>query len=97
MAVSPESKMLTPDRVMLLSPMDGKTPKSSIGQTDPRLLTGENKIHILKEVNTNFWYFKYEMGGVPEALKCKFTGFKQALKHAENYFAKRNILIKEAA
>lgn len=87
--------MLSPDRVLILAPMEGKTTKNSIGLTDPKLFTGENKVHVLKEAQTNFWYFRYEQGSVPEPLKCKFTGFKQALKHATDYYAKRNVTIKE--
>ncbi len=95
MAVSEESKMASPDRVLVLITKDGKIPKNTQGSFDPRMLTGENKVHVLKEPQTNFWYFKYEQGGVPEPLKCKFTGFKQALKHAEEYYSRRNIEIKE--
>lgn len=86
--------MISPDRVLVLAPINGKFVKNS-GLTDPTLFTGENKVHVVKEPETNFWYFKYERGGVPEPLKCKFTGFKLALRHATDYYAKRNIEIKE--
>lgn len=87
--------MSNPDRVLVLAPIDGKVAKNSIGNTDPRLFNGENKVHVLKEDNTNFWYFRYEMGGIPEPLKCKFTSFKLALDHARDYYARRNVEIKE--
>lgn len=95
MAVSAESKMLNPDRVLVLVPIEGTKPRTSTGMIDPKLFTGENKVHVIKEPQTNFWYFKYEQGSVPEPLKCKFTGFKQALKHAELYYGTRNLQITE--
>lgn len=85
--------MRSQDRILTLVPLDKKS--KDFGMLDPRLVTGENKLHCIKEDQTSFWYFKYDHGGVPEALKCKFTGFKQALKHAEMYYNGRNMQIKE--
>lgn len=95
MAVSPEAIMRSPDRILVLSIKPGKNAKNSIGMTDPKLFTGENKLHCIKEEQTNFWFFRYEHGGLPEPLKCKFTSFKKALEHAENYYNDRSIEIKE--
>ncbi len=95
MAISPESKMRTPDRILVLSVMDNKKPKNSIGNTDPRLFTGENKLHAVIDQQTTLWHFKYDMGGIPEVLKCNFTSFKKLLEHAREYYATRNIEIKE--
>lgn len=91
-----EQKMLNPtDRILILQQMEGKKAKDSYGMTDPKLFTGENKMHVLKEPQTNFWYFKYEQGSVPEVMKCKFTTFTAALKFAAAYYMRRNIEIKE--
>src|SRR5258706_14044413 len=83
------------DRVFVMSRMDDKIPKDYYGLADPRLITGGNKLHAIKDPETCLWYFKYEDGGVPERLKCKFTGFKDARKYAEMYFNARNIKITE--
>lgn len=86
-------KIRSTDRVAVLEVMDGEKPLSSMGLTDPRLFTGENRLHIVKDTQRNIWAFKYEQGGVPEPLKQKFTDFGRALKHAQDYYKTRNIKI----
>jgi hypothetical protein len=44
---------------------------------------------------TTFWYFQYEDGLLPLPMKERFTSFKAAKKHAENYYKTRNTEIKE--
>lgn len=88
-------KMRTTDRVLVLSKKEGENTKNSIGLIDNRLFTGENKLHCKMDFQTLLWSFKYEQGGLPEPLKEKFTSFRAAMKHAENYFSRRNILIQE--
>lgn len=99
MAVSPESKMRSPDRILKLEPIDGKKPLSSTGLVDPRLFKdGEdgNRLHAVMDTSTCLWSFKYEKGAVPPTLKDqKFTGFKKLRDFAEDYFGKRNIRITE--
>lgn len=99
MALSLESKMRAPDRVLMLELIDGKKPVSSTGLVDPRLFKdGEdaNRLHAVMDQETCLWSFKYEKGAVPPALKdMKFTGFKKAKQFAEDYFLKRNIKITE--
>ena len=95
MAISPESKMRSPDRVLVLSIKDGTKAKNSIGNTDPRLLQGDNKLHAVMDQQNSLWHFKYDMGAVPEPLKCEFTSFRKLLEHAQAYYIKRNIEIKE--
>lgn len=90
-------KMASHDRVFTLKVMDDKKPKNSIGMIDPRLFTGENRLHVKKDPETCFWYFEYDNGGVPNPLKHKFTGYKAAVKHAETYFKTRNISIEEVS
>lgn len=83
------------DRVLLLEPIDGK-PLSSKGLVDPRLFSGENKLHAIRTDNDQLWSFKYESGAVPEPLKQKYTSFGKLLKDAELYFATRNVRVKVA-
>lgn len=95
MAISPESKMKSPDRVLVLTVMEGKKPLNTTGTSDPRLFTGENKLHAVMDSGTCLWKFKYDMGIVPEPLKGTFTGFKALKKFADEYYGRRNILITE--
>lgn len=95
MNYSPESKMKSPDRVLVLKAMEGKKPMNTTGVADPRLFTGENKLHAVMDEQTCLWRFKYDMGIVPEPLKGNFTGFTALKKFAESYYNKRNIEIVE--
>lgn len=95
MADSLESKMRSPDRVLVLSVIDGKAAKSSTGAIDNRLFTGGNKLHAIMDSQTTLWSFKYDDGLLPQSLKNRFTSFKHLLKHAEDYFKTRNVEIKE--
>ena len=79
------------DRILKLKVMDSKKVLNSLGASDPRLFTGDNKVHVVKDIQTNFWSFKYDEGKVPEALACKFTNFSSALKHATLYYKNRNV------
>jgi hypothetical protein len=89
------TKMRSKDRVLVLSIMDDKKPKSSTGMVDTSLFTGGNKLHAKMEDETCFWYLKYDNGILPQPLKVKFTSFPQLKRHAEEYFKNRNIEIKE--
>lgn len=96
MAISPESKMRSPDRVLVLSVIEGKKPLNTLGIADPRLFTGENKLHAVMDQQTTLWTFKYEQGAVPEALRrLSFTSFKMLKQYADDFYNKRNIVIKE--
>lgn len=92
MADSPESKMRSPDRILVLTIID---PKQGTGLMDPQSFGGNNPLHARMDTQTSLWYLQYERGVVPEPLKQKFTSFKAVLKHAGEYFKKRNIEIKE--
>ena len=83
------------DRVIVLEPIDDKQPLSSTGLVDPRLFTGENKLHAIKNPQTCLWSLKYDMGIVPPPLKGQYTGFNALKKFCEDYFNKRNMRIKE--
>ncbi len=88
--------MAKTDRLISLSVIDGEAAVSSTGLIDKRLFTGENKLHAIKDPQTCMWSFKYEQGGLPQALKTqRFTSFNALIKYAGDYFRKRNIEIKE--
>lgn len=90
-----KEKMHSNDRVISLSPIEGKRSVATNGLVDPRLFSGENKLHLVRDPMHSLWFFKYEMGMLPEPLKQQFTTFGRATKHAREYFKKRNIEIKE--
>jgi len=94
-AISPETKLKSADRVLVLQIMEGKKPIATSGLADPRLFNGENKLHAVMDPQTCLWRFKYEMGSVPEPLKCSFTSFTALKKFADAYYNKRNIDIIE--
>lgn len=84
------------DRILTLEVIDGKQPMSSTGLVDNRLFTGAQQLHLKMDPQTCLWYFQYSNTGLlPEALKGVYTGFRPAIKFAENYFKSRNIRIKE--
>lgn len=89
-----ETKMHSDDRVIELTPVDGKKPLSGTGITDARLFTGENKLHAVRD-ETGLWSLKYEQGSIPEVLKQRFTNFNALKDFAERYYKRRNILVKE--
>lgn len=95
MAISPESKMRTPDRILVLKIKDGEKPKNSTGNVDARLFKGENKLHGVMDTQTTLWKLKYDDGDIPPPLKGQFTNFKALKAHAEEYYRKRNIEIIE--
>lgn len=88
------SKNKSDDRILIMKVMEGKKTLSSAGVNDPRLFTGENRVHAVMDT-TGLWYLKYEIGGVPGALKQKFTNFQALLKFAKKYYNDRNIEILE--
>lgn len=84
----------TPERVLVLKPIDGTKPLSSTGNVDPRLFTGGNNCRVLMDKHSGLWFFKFDVGGLPEPLKDQFfTSFNKAKEHAEAYFKTRNIQI----
>jgi hypothetical protein len=94
--ISLETKTQPGDRVLKLAIMDGKKPMSSIGTVDPSLFKEDgNKLHIKMDPETCLWSFSYEKGKIPPALNGQFTGAKSAIKHAELYFAQRNVSVAE--
>jgi hypothetical protein len=96
--ISEESKMRSPDRILVLKPIEGKKPLDSGMRVDPRLFKDSadtNRLHGIMDLETSLWSMKYEKGSVPPALSGKFTGFKELLNAAKNYYNQRNIEIVE--
>lgn len=94
--ISAESKPQLADRILKLEIVDGKKPMSSIGTVDPSLFKDDgNKLHAKMDPETCLWSFHYEKGKIPPGLTGFFTGFKAAKKHADAYYAPRNIKISE--
>lgn len=81
------------DRILVMKVMDNKKPLNSIGNTDPRLFTGENNLHAHMDRQTSLWFLRYDMGHLPPILRKKFTKFKDLLEYARAYYKTRNIEI----
>lgn len=90
-----KDKMLSDDRVLILRTMAGKKAADSAGKIDPRLFTGENKLHAVFDPRTGMWNMRYETGGLPGALQQKFLEFNDLYTFAEEYYKTRNIEITE--
>lgn len=90
-----QTKMHSPDRILVIRPMEGKDPVAVTGIIDKRLFTGDNKLHAIMDTQTSLWSLKYEQGGLPEPLKQRFTSIKKLMDFVTAYFAKRNVEIKE--
>lgn len=95
MIASTQIKNHTSDRVLILKVKDGKKPVSSIGLVDPRLFSGDNKLHAYRDNTSMLWKLRYEKGGLPEPLKENFTKFQYLIDHVKKYFDKRNVEITE--
>lgn len=95
MTTGAEPKTRSDDRIFVLAAIDDKPVKSAFGITDSRLFTGENKIHAKKDPETCLWHLQYEIGHVPEPLKCQFTTFTAARRFTEAYYKTRNLKITE--
>ncbi len=87
-----KNKVRSNDRILVLKPIEGLKTKSSTGIVDPRLFTGENKLHAIKDKNA-LWSFKYERGQISGDMKTRFTSFEKLMQFAEKYFERRNIKI----
>lgn len=92
--MTPESNIRSADRTLILKPIEGQKPLSSAGLPDPRLFSGEQGVKVKMDPQTCLWSFQYTNKGIlPEALKGVFTSFGAAMRHADNYFKKRNVQI----
>lgn len=91
----PNPKERKSDRQLVLEVIPGTKMLSSIGTLDSRLFKGENELHAIMDPRTCLWFFRYKCGVLPDQLKPKFTSFAKLFKHAEEYFKKRNVRIKE--
>lgn len=78
------------DRILVLE----KNKDSDIGIFDPEVFKGKNNLHLVRDEHC-YWRFKYERGLPPPPLRERWTDFNTAFKHAKQYFASKNITIKE--
>lgn len=90
-----KAKMRSDDRILILEQIPGTKGRNAAGNVDPRIFTGENKLHVIYSEVNGMWKFQYEQGGLPEVLKQNFTTFTEALAEVTKYFAKRNIRVAE--
>lgn len=93
MNFEPTTNVRKDDRVLVLEPIPGDKVKSSKGDYDPRLFSGENKLHAIRDPDTNLWFLKYDKGGLPEPLKQRFTNFQSTKEYVERYFQRRGLQI----
>ena len=88
-----KAKMRSDDRVLVLEATPGKNPRNTNGNIDPRLFTGENNLHVIYDDTSGMWKLRYDVGGLPEPLKQKFTTFNTAVDAATKYFETRNVSV----
>ncbi|SRR6266550_4276661 len=89
-----EHKMHSPERELVIRPIEGQKTLNSVGVVDTRLWKGGNSIRALMS-DTGLWYFKQESGLLPDALKVQFTSITKLIKFAKDYFSKRNLEVVE--
>lgn len=68
-------------------------PGKSTGLFDPQVFKGGNNLRLVTD-NT-LWRFKMDKGLVPAALRDRYASVNAAIKHATDYFALKQIKIKE--
>lgn len=90
-----DDKNIKTDKILVLKPREGKTPKTAAGSIDKRLFTGDNKLHVIQDEDSCLWYFKYDSGILPGGLQQKFTSSSKALTYAKEYYDKRDVDIAE--
>ncbi len=90
-----ETNVRSQDRKILLEPMEGKEPKGTNGQIDPKLFKGDNYLHAVIDTQTMLWSLHFDSGVVPGSFKQQFTSFPKALKFVEDYYAKRNVKVSQ--
>lgn len=73
----------------------GNAAKNYKGMADPRLFTGENKLHAKMDTQTTLWHLEYDHGALPLIFKQQFTGLRQLNTTVKNYFENRDIEIVE--
>lgn len=90
-----KQKMKSDDRILVLVPMEGKNPRDSKGNIDPRLFSGENNLHGIYSETSGMWFLRYETGGLPEPLKQQFITFDDLETTVRRYFKTRNVTVLE--
>jgi hypothetical protein len=88
-----ETKNNSPQREIVLKPIDGKATDSR-GMVDSRLFKGDNKLKAIMDEN-GLWYCKFDQGILPESLKVKFTSVPKLVKFVTEYYKKRSVEVVE--
>lgn len=87
------TKNKTTDRIIVLKAGEGEKALNTSGAPDPRLFTGENKLHAVVDIQTMMWSLRYDSGILPQPLKQQFTSYKELMKFVTEYYKRRNIVI----
>lgn len=93
--IKPVKKNRGTDIAFRLRVKAGMLPKTSVGTSDSRLLTGDNRIHAILDHQSGLWYMQYDNGVLPPAFKQKFTSLHFLTNFIKAYYDKRNIDIEE--
>lgn len=83
------------DRVFSLKQRPGEKTTDSLGNIDPRLFKGENKLHAVMDQESCHWFMKYDKGGLPEPLKGRYTSIVKLKEAADYYFNSRGVEVTE--
>lgn len=89
------TKNISNDRILVLEKIEGENTLDTSGKIDNRLFTGKNRLHALKDPQTNLWHLQYDSGLLSEALKQQFTTFTKLETFTSEYFKRRGVYIKE--
>lgn len=89
------TKNHSPDRILVLKPIEGKEAETASGKVDPRLFTGKNRLHAVMDSEYGHWYLKLEQGQLTETMQQRWTSFPRLLDATKAYFLRRNIEIVE--
>ena len=81
------------DRILVLGAMEGKTPKNTLGIGSVR--DAPEAFYAHKDPQSCLWEFRQRGGILHGPLRQKFTSFKKLRQFADEYFGRRNMVIKE--
>lgn len=89
------TKNVSNDRILVLAKIEGTETLDAAGKVDNRLFSGKNRLHAIKDPQTNFWRLQYDSGILSQSLKQEWTSFTRLMSFVEEYFKRRGIEIKE--
>jgi len=83
------------DRIIYLRKIEGQKIKDSLGNVDPSLFQGGNRVHAIMDPQTCLWEIKYDKGIVPPIMKQRFTSYPKLMAFLELYFRKRGLEVEK--